>query len=64
MAGAESIEIDTVQLSSATPKNDALISEVDSPSEVKVGEPFNMRVLIDSNSGEVLLTSCALAICD
>lgn len=49
VASAEKIEIDTVQLASAAPKHEALITEVAAPNEVKIGEPFNLRVVIESN---------------
>ncbi|NUL83332.1 MAG: VWA domain-containing protein [Armatimonadetes bacterium] len=48
-AAAEQVEIDTIQLASAKPKKDALIAEAIAPSEVKIGEPFNLRVNVDSS---------------
>jgi uncharacterized membrane protein len=50
VALADNIEIDTAQLSSASLKNETLITEVLTPNEVKIGEPFNMRVVIQSSS--------------
>lgn len=49
VALAEKIEIDTVQLASAAPEHEALITEVNTPTEVKIGEPFNLRVVIESS---------------
>ncbi len=48
VASTENIEIDTVQLASATPESETLVLEVQAPSEAKVGEPFNLRVVIDA----------------
>jgi Mg-chelatase subunit ChlD len=48
VAATENIEIDTVQLASATPESETLVLEVQAPSETKVGEPFNLRVVIDA----------------
>lgn len=49
VAVTEKIEIDTVQLASAAPESEVLVTEVSTPSEVKIGEPFNLRVVIESN---------------
>ncbi len=48
VAATENIEIDTVQLASATPESETLVQEIQAPSEVKIGEPFNLRVVIDA----------------
>ncbi|MEN3000318.1 MAG: VWA domain-containing protein [Armatimonadota bacterium] len=48
VAATENIEIDTVQLASATPESEVLVLETQAPSEVKIGEPFNLRVVIDA----------------
>jgi len=48
VAATENIEIDTVQLASATPESETLVLETQAPSEVKIGEPFNLRVVIDA----------------
>ena len=48
VAAAESIEIDVVQLAAATPDAETLVLETQAPSEVKIGEPFNLRVVIES----------------
>ncbi len=48
VAATENIEIDVVQLAAATPDSEALVLETQAPSEVKIGEPFNLRVVIES----------------
>jgi uncharacterized membrane protein len=48
VAATENIEIDVVQLAAATPDSETLVLETQAPSEVKIGEPFNMRVVIES----------------
>lgn len=46
----EGITIDVVSLASAQPDKEVLVLDVQSPSTVKIGEPFQMRVLIDSRT--------------
>ncbi len=48
VAATENIEIDVVQLAAATPESEVLVLETQAPSEVKIGEPFNLRVVIES----------------
>lgn len=48
VASTENIEIDVVQLAAATPESEVLVLETQAPSEVKIGEPFNLRVVIES----------------
>ncbi len=48
VAATENIEIDVVQLAAATPDSEVLVLETQAPSEVKIGEPFNLRVVIES----------------
>ncbi len=48
VAATENIEIDVVPLDAATPDAEVLVLETQAPSEVKIGEPFNMRVVIES----------------
>jgi len=48
VAATENIEIDVVQLAAATPDSETLVLETQAPSEVKIGEPFNLRVVIES----------------
>jgi uncharacterized membrane protein len=48
VASTENIEIDVVQLAAATPDSETLVLETQAPSEVKIGEPFNLRVVIES----------------
>ncbi|MFN3689538.1 MAG: hypothetical protein ACK4UU_01280, partial [Fimbriimonadales bacterium] len=48
VATPENIESDVVQLAAATPDAEVLVLETQAPSEVKIGEPFTMRVVIES----------------
>ncbi|GIV08043.1 MAG: VWA domain-containing protein [Fimbriimonadales bacterium] len=48
VAAAENIEIDVVQLAAAAPDAETLVLETQAPSEVKIGEPFNLRVVLES----------------
>ncbi|MFN7161644.1 MAG: VWA domain-containing protein [Fimbriimonadales bacterium] len=48
VAATENIEIDVVPLDAVTPDAEVLVLETQAPSEVKIGEPFNMRVVIES----------------
>lgn len=50
VASTEGIEIDVVSLASAQPEKEALVLEVQSPNTVKIGEPFQMRVVIESRT--------------
>jgi hypothetical protein len=48
VAATENIEIDVVPLETARHEAEVLVLETQAPSEVKIGEPFNLRVVIES----------------
>lgn len=48
VAATENIEIDVVALQTAAPEAEVLVLETLTPGEVKIGEPFNMRIVIES----------------
>ncbi len=48
VASTEGIEIDCVSLASVQPTKEVLILETQAPSETKIGEPFNLRVVIEA----------------
>ncbi len=48
VAATETIEIDVVPLETARHEAEVLVLETQAPSEVKIGEPFNLRVVIES----------------
>lgn len=59
-AGAEGIEIDCVALASAQPRQEVLLLETQAPSEVKIGEPFTLRAIVEARqaSEATLVVDC------
>lgn len=50
VASTENIEVDVVPLPSAVSDKEALVLEVQTPSTVKIGEPFQMRIVIEART--------------
>ncbi|MDW8107945.1 MAG: VWA domain-containing protein, partial [Armatimonadota bacterium] len=48
VAATEGIEIDVIQLAPTERDTEVLVLETQAPSEVKIGEPFNLRVVIEA----------------
>jgi Ca-activated chloride channel family protein len=48
VAATDHISIDTVLLDSKTVRQEILISRMDTPNEAKIGEPFDVRVVVES----------------
>lgn len=49
VAATDRIEIDTIPLASVAPEREVIVSEINTPNEVKIGEPFDLRVVIEAS---------------